>query len=266
MVTNDLGVKPLSGKRAFEEIAGQIRDLIYTRKLKPGDKLPPERDLAEMYNAGRTAVRESLRILEHSDLITVRKGCGGGSFVREVDASAVSRSFIDVIHRRQITMENFIEVKIGMEKLAIGSAMARITPEDLELLRQSVQETERLFEDAACKGRLPDLDPWVGANADFHIILARATKNPLLEMMVESLTTVMGSFLDDLQIVEENFRDHVLQHKEIYEAVKNKDLRLAERLLEEHAVWVGRTLSMKRGQDSKEIRLTNRTNKTGGAK
>jgi GntR family transcriptional regulator, transcriptional repressor for pyruvate dehydrogenase complex len=249
VVKNDLGVKPLSGKRAFEEIAGQIRDLIYTRKLKPGDKLPPERDLAEMYNAGRTAVRESLRILEHSDLITVRKGCEGGSFVREVDSSAVSRSFIDVIHRRQITMENFVDVKIGVEKLAIGSAMARISPEELELLRKSVQETESQFEDAAREGRLPDLDPWVAANANFHAILARATKNPLLEMIAESLNTVMGAFLDDLQLVEENFRGHILHHKEIYEAVKNKDLRLAERLLEEHAVWVGRTLSMKRGRE-----------------
>ena len=63
MVEGSLFVKPFSGKRAFEEIADQIRNLIYAKKLKPGDKLPPERDLAEMFNAGRTAVRESLRIL-----------------------------------------------------------------------------------------------------------------------------------------------------------------------------------------------------------
>lgn len=248
MVKNDLGVKPLSGKRAFEEIAGQIRDLIYASKLKPGDKLPPERELAEMYNAGRTAVRESLRILEHSGLIAVKKGSEGGSFVREVDSSAVSNSFIDVIRRRQITMENFIDVKIGVEKLGIGSGMARITPDELDLLKKCVQDAEALLEKAACEGRLPDLDPWVVANADFHVTLARATKNPLFEMIVEALLTVMKAFLDDLQIVEENFRDHIQQHKEIYEAVKNKDLRLAERLVEEHAVWVGRTLSMKRGQ------------------
>jgi len=68
-------------------------------------------------------------------------------------------------------------------------------------------------------------------------------------MIAASLNTVMGAFLDDLQLVEENFRGHIQHHKEIYEAVRNKDLRLAERLLEEHAVWVGRTLSMKRGQE-----------------
>jgi DNA-binding GntR family transcriptional regulator len=146
-------------------------------------------------------------------------------------------------------MENFVDVKIGVEKLAIGSAMARITPDELDLLKKCVQDAEALLEKAACEGRLPDLDPWVAANANFHSILARATKNPLLEMIAESLNTVMGTFLDDLQLVEENFRGHILHHKEIYEAVKNKDLRLAERLLEEHAVWVGRTLSMKRGRE-----------------
>ena len=81
-----------------------------------------------------------------------------------------------------------------------------------------------------------------------NVTKTQTQTNPLFEMIVESLLTVMKAFLDDLQIVEENFRDHIQQHKEIYEAVKNKDLRLAERLVEEHAVWVGRTLSMKRGQ------------------
>ena len=239
-----LVVKPFSGKRTFEEITDQIRDLVYTKKLKPGDKLPAERDLAEMFNAGRTAVRESLRVLEHSGLIIVKQGSEGGSFVKEVDSSAVSKSFIDVIRRREVSVENFIEVRIGVEKLAIGSAMVRITPEELDLLKKCVEDAEALLEGAAQEGHLPDLDSWVAVNGEFHVILARATKNPLFEMIVESFLTVMGTFLDDPPILPENFYGHTQHHREIYEAVKNKDLRLAERLLEAHSVWIGKTLSV----------------------
>lgn len=244
MTENDLAVKPFSGKRTFEEIADQLRDLIYTKKLKPGDKLPAERDLAEMFNAGRTAVRESLRVLEHSGLITVKLGSEGGSFVKEVDSSAVSKSFIDVIRRREVTVENFIEVRIGVEKLAIGSAMVRITPEELVLLEKCMGDAEALLEEAVQRDGLPDLNSWVATNGEFHVILARATRNPLFEMIVESFLTVMGTFLEDPPIVPENFYGHTQQHREIYEAVKNKDLRLAERLLETHSVWVGKTLSV----------------------
>ena len=244
MAEDDLVVKPFSGKRTFEEIADQIRDLIYTKKLKPGNKLPAERDLAEMFNAGRTAVRESLRVLENSGLIVVKQGSEGGSFVKEVDSSAVSKSFIDVIRRREVNVENFIELRIGVEKLAIGSAMVRITPEELDLLKRSVEDAEALLEDAAREGHLPDLDSWVAVNAGFHVTLARASRNPLFEMIVESFLTVMSIFLDDPPIIPENFYGHTQHHREIYEAVKNKDLRLAERLLEAHSVWVGRTLSV----------------------
>jgi GntR family transcriptional repressor for pyruvate dehydrogenase complex len=243
VVKNSLLVKPLSGKRAFEEIADQIRDLIYTKKLKPGEKLPAERDLAEMFNAGRTAVRESLRILEHSGLITVKQGSDGGSFVKEVNSSAVSKSFIDVICRREVSVEDFIEVRIGVEKLAIGSAMARITPEELDLLRKCVEDAEAMLKEAEREGRFPDLDSWVRANGEFHLILFRATGNPFFEMIEEALLTVTSSFLDDPPLIPENFVGHVQQHREIYEAVKNKDLRLAERLLEAHSAWIAKTLS-----------------------
>ena len=244
MVEGSLFVKPFSGKRAFEEITDQIRNLIYTKKLMPGDKLPPERDLAEMFNAGRTAVRESLRILEHSGLIVVKQGSEGGSFVRDVDSSAVSESFLDVIRRSEVTVENFLEVTIGVEKLAIGSAMARITPDELDALKKCVDDAEAMVEEAGREGQLPDMDSWVKTNVEFHLVLARATRNPLFEMIIGSFMTVLRAFLDDPPLVPEYFRDHPKHHRGIYEAMKDKNLRLAKRRLEAHSVWIGKTLSV----------------------
>jgi len=72
--------KALPSKRAFDEIADQIKDLIYSKTLKPGDKLPPERDLATQFGTGRMAVREALRILEIQGMVDIRHG--KGAFVK----------------------------------------------------------------------------------------------------------------------------------------------------------------------------------------
>lgn len=239
-----LFVKPLSGKRSFEEISDQIRDLILSKKLNPGDKLPPERDLAEMFKAGRTAVRESLRILEHSGLIQIRQGSEGGSFVKDVNSSAISRSLLDVARRSDVTVEHLVEMRIGVEKLAIGSAIARITSGELDALKKCVDDAEALVEVTGRDGQLPDLDSWVQANAEFHLVLARATRNPLFEMVIGAFMNVLRSFLDNPPLRPEYFRGHTKHHRKIYEAVRSKDLRLAERLLEAHSVWIGKTLSL----------------------
>jgi GntR family transcriptional regulator, transcriptional repressor for pyruvate dehydrogenase complex len=238
----DLLVKPLHEKRAFEEISDQIRNLIYAKKLKPGDKLPPERELAEKFRAGRTAVREGLRILEQSGLISVKQGSEGGSFVNEVNMSVVSNSLSDVIRRADIELDHLTEVRIGIEKLVIGVAMPRITESELILLKKHIDDAAAIMEESAQHGKLLDFKLWAESNVQFHLVLARATRNPLYEMILESLMNVVRTFLTDLSIMPEFLQAHILEHKAIYEAVKDKDLRLAERRLEEHSLQVGRSL------------------------
>jgi GntR family transcriptional repressor for pyruvate dehydrogenase complex len=220
--------KPSSGKRAFEEISDRIRDLIFERKLQPGDKLPPERELAEMFNASRTAVRESLRVLEHSGLVAIKIGSDGGPFVKEVDTTAISKSMVDVIRRSDLTVKDFVEFRIGVERLGIGSA---------------IEDAEAVLEKAISEGRLPDLISWVPAFAKFHALIARSTRNPFFELIEEVFSTVLKTFLNNAPLVPENFHGHIKDHRAIYEAIEKRDIRLAERLLEDHGLWVGKTLS-----------------------
>lgn len=254
MTNNDLSIKPLSGKRAFELISDQIRDQIYAGKLKPGDKLPSERELAEKFNAGRTAVREGLRFLEQSGLISVKQGSEGGSFVREVDTSIVSKSLIDMIRRSNVTVDQLIEVRMGVERLVLASAMARITKKDLNLLKNNIEEAEAILEDAYREKRLPDLDLWVETNSEFHSILARATLNPLFEAIVEALSKVLRNFLNHPPLVPKYFRDHIIYHRAVYEAIKEGNLSKAERNLGEHIQWVGGTLVLKDVSSKEEDR------------
>jgi DNA-binding transcriptional regulator YhcF (GntR family) len=89
--------KPVSPKRNSEDIALQIENLIISRIYKSNDRLPPERELAIQFNAGRPAVREALRLLDGSGYIRVKPGGDGGIFVKELDSSRITKTILDFI-------------------------------------------------------------------------------------------------------------------------------------------------------------------------
>ena len=230
-------------KRAFEKIAEQVRNYVYEQKLMPGNRLPSERELAVQFGSGRMVVREALRVLEQSGLIYVKHGGDGGSYVKGVDRSVVSGSISDVIRRGSMGLGHLTEVRIGVEKLVIGVAMARISHSELELLEKHLEDAEAILETSMREGAPPDFSRWAECNIQFHMAIAQATGNPLYVMILGSLMDVVRSFFTDLAIVPEFLEAHMRDHRAIYEAVKSKDLRLAERRLEEHSLQLERSLA-----------------------
>ena len=118
-------LKPLPAKRVFEEMADQIKGLIFSGKLIPGNRLPTERDLAVQFGTGRMAVREALRILEQSGLIQIKKGPGGGAFVRDVDPAMASQSVSDAIIRSNMSLQDLVAVRIVLEDLIAELAVEK---------------------------------------------------------------------------------------------------------------------------------------------
>ena len=230
-------------KRAFEKIAEQVRNYVYEQKLMPGDKLPSERELAVQFGLGRMVVREALRVLEQSGLVYVKHGGDGGSYVKGVDRSVVSGSISDVIRRGSVGLAHLTEVRIGVEKLVIGVAMARMSDSELELLKKHLEDAEAILDISTRQGTPPDFSGWAECNVQFHMVIAQATGNPLYVMILGSLMDVVRSFFTDLAIMPEFLEAHMRDHRAIYEAVKSKDLRLAERRLEEHSLELERGLS-----------------------
>src|SRR4030043_1090812 len=100
---------PLESKRTFEEIADQIRELIYSGTLKPGDRLPSERELAAKFKTGRMVLREALRTLEQSGLIYIKHGSIGGAFIKEIDSSVIKGSISDMLRVGNITLQDLTE-------------------------------------------------------------------------------------------------------------------------------------------------------------
>src|SRR6266699_5804118 len=83
------GIEPISTQRIYQEVASQLRRSISEGRLRPGDKLPPERSLSAMFGVSRNTVRDALRALELSGLIELKLGATGGAFVLSGSSNAV---------------------------------------------------------------------------------------------------------------------------------------------------------------------------------
>jgi GntR family transcriptional repressor for pyruvate dehydrogenase complex len=265
MPANGSLFKALPSKRAFDEIADQIKDLIYSKTLKPGDKLPPERELATQFGTGRMAVREALRILEQSGLIAVKQGSEGGAFVKEADAAMATEIISGLIRRSSLTMEDVMEVRIEIERAVLEAAIERFTENDLEMLQKRIDEAEALISDDS-KGIKPlDFSLLGETYADFHLILARATRNPVYEIIMDCLMRVSHGVVTQQMIPSERFKNHFAFHKHLYNALKNKDITIAGPHFEEYRKAIKRHFTRMAGSEkgtTKEVQKPSRKKST----
>ncbi len=180
---------PVQTRRAFEEVAIQIRDQLSKGALKPGDRLPSERELAEQFGLSRNTVREALRSLEMSGILEFRKGATGGAFVREAHSDAVISGFSDLFRMGAIKPEHLIEARriVGVEVTRL--ACQRATEADFVAMEQNVAASEAALAAGDVAGR-------VEINLAFHALMARAARNPLLVILVDALIEVQSKLLE----------------------------------------------------------------------
>src|SRR6266853_2154830 len=179
-------------QRAFEEIAEQIRGELVSRRLRAGDRLPAERALAEQFGVSRNTLREALRSLENSGLLRLQKGAAGGAFVRESTGDAIVTGLRDMFHLGAIEPQHLTEARVLIESTVVRLACERATPEDIAALNANI---------AAAEQAIRDQMPFFGRaaiNLDFHRVLARATKNPVILIVMEALLDVMKHFIEQI--------------------------------------------------------------------
>ena len=261
MPANGSLFKALPSKRAFDEIADQIKDLIYSKTLKPGDKLPPERDLATQFGTGRMAVREALRILEQSGLIVVKQGSEGGAFVKEADTLMATEIISGLIRRSSLTMEDVMEVRIKFEMAVLEAAIGRITESDMEILQKRIDDAEIMIRED--KEGIRPLDPFLLGEtyADFHLILARGTKNPVYEIIMDCLLRVSHGVMTQQMIPSDRFKEHLEFHKNLYNALKYKDATIAGPHFKEYRQAVKRHFTWIADNKKQTIKVTQKPSK-----
>jgi len=169
--------------RAFEVICSQIRAKLIAGELKPGDRLPTERELAIQHGVSRTAVREAMRSLEMFGLITLRKGSHGGAFILDNAAGLVSQNFRDMLDFGRISLETFLEAHIHIAAAALRLIPGRATEADFQHLLAELDEIDAFTEAGAHAERSARI-------LQFSEKLAKLSGNKMMESIVTAASQV----------------------------------------------------------------------------
>ncbi|MEJ2098254.1 MAG: GntR family transcriptional regulator [Deltaproteobacteria bacterium] len=132
---------PIKNRRTFEQVSNEIKKFIFNGIFKPGDKLPPEKELAQQFRVGRQSVREALRILELSGFIVIQKGGGGGAVIKDSISSTISGLFLDAFQLEKITIEELTAARVEIEKIVLKHAIQQADAFDIERLRKNIENS-----------------------------------------------------------------------------------------------------------------------------
>jgi GntR family transcriptional repressor for pyruvate dehydrogenase complex len=233
--------------RAFEDIAGQIREELSRGRLRAGDRLPAERDLAVLFGVSRNTLREALRSLEISGLITLRKGASGGAFVNDTNGETVVTSIRDMFSLGAVTTEQITEARISIESAIIRAACAVHTAADLKKLYENLEV-------AAEATRRNDFFARANAHLEFHLILARATRNPILIVVMEALIGIMRQFVHS--IGSQQIADYVLpSRKRFMQCFEARNADAAVKEMERHLKRINRNYLVLLGERSRSSEI-----------
>jgi GntR family transcriptional regulator, transcriptional repressor for pyruvate dehydrogenase complex len=165
---------------AYQVLADELRADITSGRLQPGERLPPEPELCVKTGVSRSTVREALRLLASQHLIVTTRGVTGGSFVAHPDAEqlagALATGFTLLTNSAGVGLADLLELRRALEVPAAGLAAVRRTDEHLTEIRGA------LFDPT-----IDDFETMMAAHPVFHSAVARATGNPLFELVVRPL-------------------------------------------------------------------------------
>lgn len=226
--TDPLIVPPRPGAkvpRLFEEICERIRTLLEDGSLRPGDKLPAERELASQLGASRPAVREALRALEMAGVVELRQGVKGGAFIREGDPAVVTRSIKDMVSLGHISLGALTESRVVITEAVVRLACERATEDDLRAMEASIDQTEAFAQSGDEPRRRVQLIAFYG-------LLSRAAGNEVMIMFMDSLTEIVLGVLNRYDVPARpatvSIQRRVVQH------LRAREAEPAVRLLSEH--------------------------------
>lgn len=183
--------KPVRTRRAFEEICAQIRHEIQSGSLSAGDKLPSERELAEQFDVSRSTVREAIRTLEMSGVLSLQKGMYGGAIVMRGDPKPITQTMQDLLSLGGLSLKDYTEARVSLQREIIRLACERGTDEDFDAIEANI---------ASLRAAGPKVsgDERTRLTQEFYDLLAKATKNRAMSVIMSAFTVPLGYYLKQI--------------------------------------------------------------------
>lgn len=223
------------------QVAEQIQQLILSRDLKPGDRLPTERELGETFQVSRTVIREAIRTLEARGL--VKSQTGSGTYVRAMKGSDVATSlgmFINTQHK-PFSLDELMEIRGVLEIEMVRLAAERATEENIGKLQESLENM--------CQS-IDTVDEFSKWDLEFHLQLADACGNPLFGILLEPLTESLFELIWTGTSTPGAAQEACDFHAKILDCVKQRDCKGAVTVMKEHLKQAYRVTAV--GMENKE--------------
>lgn len=221
-MADDVDLQPLKRSRLYEEVANQLREFIDTRDLKPGDRLPSERDIASWLQVSRTSVRQALTALKAVGLVDVRHG--GGVYVLRSPDEVIPTLALQLLDQYQ-QLPAIMEVREALETATCRLAARRRSAQDLKRLRGALEN----MADAVASGGDP-----APADAQFHEAIALAAHNELLHDLMSQLEDPIDKTRRASLSRPGRPPMSLEAHRLIYEAIEAENEDLAAERMREH--------------------------------
>jgi len=224
----EIDIQPVKSRRTSEIILEQIKKLIVDGKLKAGDKLPTEMELAGRFGVSRTSIREALSALSLTGILEIRQG--EGIYVKTPPSTAVIEPLAYIFLLEKGKVQNILEVRKALEVEAAGLAAERRDEQDLARMAGLIQAMERDLPEAKNSAQL---------DLEFHLAIAHASKNPLLDRLMNTVQETISQTVDAtralwMSATKEDTSHLFAEHRLIFEAISERSKEKARAVMYEH--------------------------------
>jgi len=212
-----------SRERLYEQIADHVEELVGAGKLQQGDRLPPERELAEKLGVARGVVREAVKLLGARGLVTVQPG--RGTFIAGISPDSISDHLGRFFRLGNKSHNDLNELRRILEVEIAFLAAQRAKAEDLAEMGCAIQ---------AMDDNITSAEKYIAADMDFHLALAKAAQNEMFPLLIEVLADLLRESRQMIfQVTGAPERGQVW-HRRIYAAVENHDTLGAREAMQQH--------------------------------
>jgi GntR family transcriptional repressor for pyruvate dehydrogenase complex len=221
---------PIVGRAASlsSQIVAQVRDDLYEKRLKPGDFVGTEKDIAARYGVSRIVARDALRTLSALGIVEIRMGKGGGARIAPGNPRLFAEALAVQLDLTGVTAGEVLDAQRAIETLAAELAAENATPADIARLRRLLGEAESVMDDA---------DAYTRSSHEFHLAVAEASHNRVLVVQFLSLHHI--SWPSRNKTLTPKVAKHVLDiHKQLAALIEAHDAAGARKLMDDHVKMI----------------------------
>jgi GntR family transcriptional repressor for pyruvate dehydrogenase complex len=228
-------VDVIQRRKLYEEVVDRIQQMILSGVLNSGDRLPSEQQLSDQFGVSRTAIREAVKALAERGLVRVRQGQGTFVVLPSSDRASEFLSMFLQLNKRSIT--ELVEARRAIELEAVALAAARRTDDDLTRITECLEGMRYIQSSAAA-----DPEPFIEADVEFHLNIARATRNEIFPFMLNVLRDLLRENIRQALQAPQTRSRALGEHEKVFAAIKEGDADKARmtmiRHLENAQQWV----------------------------